>query len=421
MAPFPANADWRYRALIATLSPLLAGATLWQAVQAGDSRMARQRLGLGLPRRTDRPVWLHMSSVGEVNAAKPLVAALRRRRPDLPILVSTFTPTGAATALQLFGPGIEHVYLPLDFRHAVQRFLRSIRPRCALIMETEIWPQLFHQCRADGIPLLIINGRISKRTLDRPGWIRRFLAEALRNADRILARSETDAQRFIALGAAADRVEVIDNIKFARPAAGAGAPAPILLPRPYVVAASTHDDEELRLSRAWLSSHLGDTRLLVIVPRHPKRKTAIVQQLRPIIGDRLAVRSDNDRVSADTRVYLADTFGELTGFIAGSELVFIGGSLAPRGGQNIIEAARLGKVALFGPHMEHFADERVLLLAHEAAIEVADAEELIKQIAGLLADPERLEAIGRRARLAVDAKGDVAERYLDAVSPYIMR
>lgn len=421
MAPSPANADWRYRALITALAPLLAGITLWQAARAGDSRMARQRLGIGLPRRTDRPVWLHMSSVGEANAAEPLIAALRRRNPGLPILVSTFTPTGAATALKKFGPGIEHVYLPLDFQHAVRRFLRRIRPRCALIMETEIWPRLFHQCRADGIPLLIVNGRISQRTLDRPGWMRRILAEALRNADRILARSGTDAQGFISLGAAADRVTVIGNIKFARPAAGAEVPAPIELPRPYVVAASTHEDEELQLCRAWLSSRLGDTHLLVIVPRHPRRKAGLVQQLRPIVGGRLAVRSDKDRVVDATRVYLADTFGELTGFIAGAALVFIGGSLAPRGGQNVIEAARLGKVALFGPHMEHFADERALLLADEAAIEVADADDLMKRIGGLLADPERMLAIGRRARLAVDAKGDVAERYLDAVSPYIMR
>lgn len=414
-----AEPDWRYRALITALAPLLAGHALWQAMQARDPRLARQKLGIGIPLRTDHPLWLHMSSVGEVNAARPLVDALRRRYPDLPIVVTTFTPTGAATAVAAFGPGIEHVYLPLDCRHAVRRFLRRIRPRCALVMETEIWPRLFHQCRADGIPLLIVNARLSQRTLGRPAWMRRILARALANVDRILARSETDARGYAALGAA-DQTTVIDNIKFAHADSDATASTPIALPRPYVVAASTHDDEELQLARAWLAAGLGATHLLVIVPRHPKRKAAILAQLRPL-GALLAVRSDGDPVGADTLLYLADTFGELSRFIAGAELVFVGGSLVPRGGQNVIEVARAGKVALFGPHMENFADERDLLLTAEAAIGTSDAGALMREATALLADPERRQVIGRRAQTLVDAKAGVAERYLEAVAPYIMR
>lgn len=426
LRPQQQQADWRYRAFLTLASPLLTGATLWQAWQVGDSRLVRQRLGLGLPRRSDRPLWIHMASVGEVNAAAPLIDALRRRHPDLPIFVTTFTPTGAANAMHKFGPGIEHVYLPLDFHHAVRRFLQHTRPRCALILETEIWPRLFDRCRREDIPLLIVNGRLSSRTLDRPAWMRGILARALDNVDHVFARSPSDADGFRSLGVNTERISVTGNIKFAAAAGGntTGDPgddtlsAPITLPRPTVVAASTHDDEERQLARAWLASPLRDSYLLVIVPRHPKRKAAILDQLRPL-GARLAVRSDGDPIDARTEIHLADTFGELPAFIAGAELVFIGGTLVPHGGQNVIEVARLGKVALFGPHMENFADERDLLLGAAAAIPAGDVEALMRELAGLLADPERRQAIGERARRLVEERGDVAERYVDALVPWI--
>jgi 3-deoxy-D-manno-octulosonic-acid transferase len=412
------NADWRYRAITTLAAPLLAGYSLWQGWQAHDPRLARQRLGLGLRPRNDRPLWVHMSSVGEVNAAAPLIAAIRQALPDLPVLVTTFTPTGATNARERLGAEIEHVYLPLDLRHAVRRFLHTTQPRCALIMETEIWPRLFAHCRAEGIPLLIVNGRLSGRTLDRPAWIRAILGQALASVDRILARSARDAEGFRALGAGEKQVEVIDNLKFARPASGVAPRAPIRLPRPYVVAASTHDDEELQIARAWLASDLRDSHLLVIVPRHPRRKQAILEKLRPL-GARLAVRSDGEAVDRDTEIHLADTFGELPGFIAGADLVFIGGSLIPRGGQNVIEVARAGKPALFGPHMENFADERDLLLDNDAALAVVDADALIRAMTDLLHDAERRRAIGDRARALVESRGDVVGRYLDAIAPWL--
>ncbi len=415
--------DPRYGILATALSPLLTGYTLWQAVRAHDPRMARQKLGIDLPLRTDRPVWLHMASVGEVNAAEPLIRLLRERHPALPVLVTTFTPTGAATAARKFGSDVEHVYLPLDFRGAVRRFLRRIRPRCALIVETEIWPRLYHQCRADGIPLLIINGRLSQRTLSKPAWQRRILARALAGVEHVFARSEKDAEGFRLLGVAPARLSVVDNLKFARAGMAPSqtiAPAAIMQARPYVLAASTHDDEERRIAAAWLASELQERYLLVIVPRHPARKAAILAQLRPLTHN-IAVRSENAAVDAGTRIYLADTFGELPHFIAGAELVFVGGSLVPRGGQNLIEVAAQGKVALFGPHMDNFADESALLSSAQAALRIGDEKELITTMASLLAAPERLRTMGERGRELVAAKSAVAERYLDAVTPYIMR
>jgi len=411
------KAGWPYRALVTTLAPLLAWHSIAQARQAGDERMARQKLGKDFPQRRDRPVWIHMASVGEVNAAYPLVIEMRQRYPDVPIIVTTFTPTGAATAVKKFGPEIEHVYLPLDFNKGVKAFFQQLKPRCALIMETEIWPRLFYHCTLNRVPLVIVNGRLSQRTLNKPAWVRSIYKKALRNVDQVLARSATDARHFVDLGAEAKNVQVIDNIKFA-----AVAPTKettiIGLPRPYVLAASTHDDEELQISRVWLASELSQTYLLVIVPRHPKRKTAILQQLQPLTAH-LAVRSDNDAVTEDTQIYLADSFGELPGFIAAAELVCMGGSLIPRGGQNVIEVARQGKVALFGPHMNNFADERDLLLKVQAAVEVTDAKELIKKTTELLSNPEQLKTMGQRAQQLVHSKTGVAQRYLDALAPYL--
>lgn len=410
--------DWRYRAIATLATPLLAAHSAWLAHQGGDRRLLAERLGLhrGAP-RTDRPVWLHMSSVGEVNAAHALVEALRDRRPEIPLVVSTFTPTGAQTAAARFGPDIEHVYLPLDLGPTVRRFLDRVRPRCALVMETEIWPRLFAECRRRAVPIVIVNGRLSHRTTERAAWIRRVLARALEGVDQVLARSEEDAARYRGLGMAPDRIRVIDNIKFA----AAPQPAePIVLARPYVVAASTHEDEELQIARAWLSTDLPRTHLLVIVPRHPRRRDAVLEQLRPF-GARLAVRSAGDAVDAETAIYLADTFGELRHFMAGAEVVLMGGTLVSRGGQNVIEPARLGRPILFGPHMENFAEERELLLARDAAGEVIDAGRMVTRTAELLADPGTRAAMGRRARDAIESKGDIAGRYVDALEPWLTR
>lgn len=409
--------NWLYRISLTLLAPLLAWHSIAQARRADDPRMARQKLGKDLPERHDRPVWIHMASVGEVNAAWPLVMELRQRHPELSLIVSTFTPSGAATAQKKFGPDIEHVYLPLDFDQTVRNFFQRIKPRCALIMETEIWPRLFYRCRLNGIPLVIVNGRLSARSMDKPGWIRAVHQDALRNVDRILARSKTDAENFIELGVDQDKIQVIDNIKFAAPPAQQSI-EPLSLTRPYILAASTHDNEELQLSRAWLASKLSQKYLLVIAPRHPKRKAAILQQLRPLTKQ-LAVRSDNEAVTSATQIYLADTFGELPGFIAGAEIVCMGGSLIARGGQNVIEAARLGKATLFGPHMDNFADERDLLIEGGAGVEVENASALIDTAAQLLGRPDQLKDMGRRAQQLVNAKADVARRYLDALEPYL--
>ncbi len=415
MSVKPTSPPWQYRLLFILLAPLLLLHTLWQAWQSRTLRLAQQRFGIGLPQRHDRPVWIHMASVGEVNAAVPLIQALQQRHPALPIIVTTVTATGAAMAKKKL-PGIEHCYLPLDFAYSSRAIVRAIAPRCLIIMETELWPQLYYQCGRQQIPLLIANGRLSQRTLNRPPWVHTVYRRALTNVTQVLARSEKDARHFVALGSDPQQVTVVGNIKFATP--HATVINPITLPRPYVVAASTHHDEELQISQAWLASPLSGHYLLVIVPRHPARKNAILKRLFPL-NAAVATRSSSEIVTDTTQIYLADTFGELQQFIAGAALVCMGGSLIPRGGQNLIEVAHQGRVALCGPHMDNFEDECELLLKHQAAFQVSSAHELIEKIEELLRQPETLQTLGQQAKALVNRQADMAKRYANALEPYL--
>ncbi len=401
----------RYRLLLALVSPLLLGYTLWQALRHRDLRYLRQRLGF-FPRMSgERPLWLHAASVGELNAALPLIEVLRREAPQRPLLLTTATPSSARLAARRLPAGVTHAYLPLDWRGAVGRFLTRVNPRCALVMETELWPNLFAACAERAITLVIVNGRLSLRTLNAPGWLCRQYRCALGRVDAVLARSDADRAGFLALGAPAERIQVIGNIKFSGTASDV---APITLPRPYALAASTRDGEEVLVWQAWQRQPRGD-RLLVVVPRHPQRRRTILRDL-GLPPEQVALRSRGDVITAQTRLYLADTFGELTGFIAGAELVFVGGSLVPRGGQNLLEAAALGRPLLFGPHIDNFADEARLLLEHEGALQVSDAAALGEAFTLLVGDAGRRAALGEKARQMVEERRDMAERYARALA-----
>jgi len=401
-----------YRLLLAVLAPILVVYTAWQALRARELRYLRERLGWYKGRPGAGGIWLHAASVGEVNAAAPLLEYLHRRCPTLPITVSTVTTTGAAVVRRRLPQAVEHAYLPLDFPYAVRRFLSHHRPGCALILETEIWPTLFDQCARRGIPLLIVNGRLSQRTLGAAAWLRRIYRAALTEVTAVLARSPEDAAAYETLGAPAKRVHTLGNIKFAVTTSPA---APIDLGRPYVLAASTHDDEELRLARAWQQAAVGH--LLVIAPRHPHRLASILKQLAPL-GVNVASRSRGEPVQPDTQVYVADTFGELSRFIAGAEIVFMGGSLIPRGGHNILEVGAAGKPVVFGPHMENFAQEARLFLKGGAGAEAPDEEGMLKTLQGLLDDPAKRRHMGQQGRRLLEEQGGVIEAYAEAIAEY---
>ncbi|MBI3774123.1 MAG: 3-deoxy-D-manno-octulosonic acid transferase [Gammaproteobacteria bacterium] len=402
----------KYNVLLWVLSLPLSIFTLGQALRRGGRRYAMQRLGWGYPQFTQRPIWLHAASVGEVIAALPLLERLRIRFPSASMLVTTATPTGATIAATRLPSGINHAYLPIDWHGAVRRFIRTTQPRCALIMETELWPNLYARCNTSGIPLVLVNGRLSARTLRAGGWVRGVYHATLAQVTAVLARSETDRAAFVELGAAAYCVSVAGNIKFSADA-GRHDLAPIQLDRPYLLAASTHHDEELQLARLWQDLALNDF-MLVIAPRHPHRAKAILGQLATLRLN-VAVRSRGDTVTAQTAVYLADTLGELPAFIRGSALVFMGGSLVPAGGHNILEPARAGKAVVFGPHMRNFTDEARTLLSANAAVQVRDVAELGAHLTRLLNNPQQCCELGQRAQTLLDNYADVADRYLEAV------
>lgn len=407
----------RYRLLLRLLAPLILIFNTWQAMRAGEPRLFWQRLGLRLPQRTDTPLWLHAASVGELIAAQPLIAALRERFPYIPIIITTVTPTGAALAQQRLPADVQHIYLPMDWPGATQRFLRAVKPRAALIMETELWPNLFANIAQQNIPLIIVNGRLSARSRDTAAWIKKLYAITLTNVDAILARSADDAGAYIQLGAPADKVHLLGNIKWANSNNAAEIQA-IDLGRPYVLAASTHDNEEQQLARIWKKmAQQTQGRLLVIAPRHPQRRLDILKQLQKQYSNQaIAVRSRNDAINADTQIYLADTLGELESFMMSAEYIFMGGSLVPRGGHNILEPARLGKPIIFGPNMTNFIEETQLLLQAGGAKQVTDEQALRETLSDWLACPQSAAVFGKKAEQILLKQDSVLNDYLQIIS-----
>lgn len=403
-----------YCAASAALALPFAGYTVVRAARDGGWCYLRERLGWA-PRRTDSPLWIHCASVGEVIAALPLVRELEAHGHG-PMLLTTNTPTGRLVAKQRAPAEVDCAYLPLDWPAPVRRFLGRTRPRAGIILETELWPWLFAAAQRHGIPLALVNARLSVRTLRAPRWLHAALGRCLQGAAAILARSEDDAQGFRDLGAPPERVRVIGNIKFAAPIATAD--GRMDLGRPFVLAASTHDDEERQLATAWTSG--GDARtLLVIAPRHPDRGEPIADQLQDL-GLTVARRSRGEPVTDGTDVYLADTLGELPALIAGSELVIIGGSLIPHGGQNVLEPARAVRAILTGPHMDNFRDETAALVAAGGLRQCADADEVTAAARELLADPGKRRDMGERAAGVLAAGADMAARYREALEEEIL-
>lgn len=402
---------FRYRLLVWLLAPAILGYTVWIALRHGDLRYLWERLGFGRRPNSNGAIWLHAASVGEVNAAAVLVRRLAERCAPRRIVLTTVTPTGAAIARDRLGDFASHRYLPIDWPCAVRRFVRKLDPACLLVMETELWPNLYRACARAGVPIVLVNGRLSMRSLRENNWWRRVQGETLARVRTVLARSAADAETFMSLGVEAGRVRTLGNLKFA---VSGAAPAPVDLGRRYVLAASTRDGEERPIVEQWRACAHGD-RLLVLAPRHPTRLGEIMGTLAPLQA-RIAVRSRGDRIMTDTEIYIADTLGELAGFMAGAELVVMGGSFAPFGGHNILEPARLGRAVVFGPHMENFADEAELLRANEAAVRLDSSAQLAACLDDLFAHPDKVAALGQNGARLIAERAGVIDDYLAALA-----
>jgi len=397
-----------YQAVLLLLIPLGLLLTLRDAKRrAGGKRFVQQRLGFGYPGCEQPPTWFHAASLGEVNAIAPLLNRLKKAEPGATILMTTTTPSGAAAAAKL--EGVIHAYLPIDLPWAVCNFLKQYQPKQCVIAETELWPNLFIMAKRAGCAPTIINGRLSDKSLSKQ-WLYPLFALCLQQCEMIYTRSHKDNNHFQQLGADKAQLLTVGNIKFA---GELHAPADYdrLIQQNYILAASTHEDEEWQFCHSLAASG----KLLVIIPRHPERRDAILHSISRLPLN-IAVRSLGDEVNEQTQVYIADTIGEMMGFMAHADLVFMGGSLIPHGGQNMLEAARLGKAIICGPHSHNFIDEVAALKDVNAMLEVQDADELRVTVNELLGQPERLQVMGEKASELMQNNGGIARQYYKLLS-----
>ncbi len=395
-----------YNGLLYLILPLALLRLYWRGRRdAGHRQRWRERLGF-VPTLLPGGLWVHAVSVGETRAALPLIRALLDRYPDLPLLVTTTTLTGSRQVREALGERVQHVYAPYDLPGATRRFLQRARPRLAVIMETELWPNLLRQCATASIPVLLANARLSERSARGYGRIRGLTAALLRDVTLIAAQADADAARFRALGA--PRVEVTGNLKY-------DLALPVDLPergqrlrrdllgdqRPVWIAASTHAGEDEPILEAFARLCARWPALLLLVPRHPERFDSVAALCRQQ-GFSVIRRSERKVCAPDTTVFLGDSMGELLLFYAAADLAFVGGSLVATGGHNVLEPALLGLPVLFGPHMFNFTEAGERLLEAEAAWRVADAGELAAAVDRLLTDSELRQTAGRRGQAVVE-------------------
>jgi 3-deoxy-D-manno-octulosonic-acid transferase len=386
-----------------------------------------QRLGfyrreIGTLSPSDRPVWIHAASVGEVRSAEPLISAFKARAPRKKILLSTFTATGNRIAKQT--PGVDSViFLPCDFLWIVRRALNRINPALLVIIETEIWPNLLRQSYRRGTPVLLLSGRLSVKAQKRYASYRGFFRRVLGCFSAIGMQTAEDAKRIVALGADARKVSVVGSLKFAAPSRNGNRDA-VAGPAPgeklWLVAGSSHDGEETILLEALrLARRQFPNLSMIVAPRHPERFVEVARLLRGS-GFTLQVKSATARADWFSKdILLLDTVGELVDFYALADIAFVGGSLVPVGGHNVLEPARFGKAILFGPHMNNFAELAAALKQAGAAVEVSGAEELATTVTGLLADGAKRRSMGRAAaelagasEHALALNWQLAQRYL---------
>ncbi|MFV3412672.1 lipid IV(A) 3-deoxy-D-manno-octulosonic acid transferase [Pseudomonas nitroreducens] len=390
------------------------------------ARRVGERFALGLPALKPGGIWVHAVSVGESIAAAPMIRALMQRYPGLPITVTCMTPTGSERIRAMFGDQVQHCYLPYDLPWAASRFLDRARPVLGVIMETELWPNHIHQCAKRGTPVALANARLSERSARGYARFAGLTRPMLEEMSWIAVQTEVEAERFRQLGARPDCVSVTGSIKFDLTI------APELLSRadelraqwqaqqrPVWIAASTHAGEDeiiLAAHRQLLKKH--PQALLILVPRHPERFNPMFE-LCAREGFRTQRRSIDEPVTADTQVLLGDTMGELLFLYALADVAFVGGSLVPNGGHNLLEPAALGKPVLSGPHLFNFLEIAAQLSEVGALREVVDAPSLAVAVAALWDEPAAAKRMAEAGLGVMKANQGALQRLLDGLGRLI--
>ncbi|WP_095180981.1 lipid IV(A) 3-deoxy-D-manno-octulosonic acid transferase [Pseudomonas sp. Irchel 3F6] len=418
-----------YTALFYLGLPLVA-IRLWLRARKAPAYAKRigERFTYGMPTLQPGGIWVHAVSVGESIAAAPMIRALLERYPTLPITVTCMTPTGSERIQALFAneARIQHCYLPYDLPCAAARFLDRVQPRLAVIMETELWPNHIHQCAKRGIPVALANGRLSQRSAKGYGRFSKLTAPMLAEMSLLAVQTAAEAQRFRDLGARPETVEVTGSIKFDLTI------DPQLLQRaaelrsrwqaqdrPVWIAASTHEGEDevvLEAHRRLLGSH--PDALLILVPRHPERFNSVFD-LCQREGFATVRRSTGANVDAQTSVLLGDTMGELLFLYALADSAFVGGSLVPNGGHNLLEPAALAKPVLSGPHLFNFLDIAAQLREAGALAEVDDAEGLAVEVQRLFELPRDAQRMAEAGLAVMRRNQGALQRLLDGLARLI--
>ena len=414
---------WSYTLLITLLFPYVLFHLLWRGrKQPAYLQHVMERFGFYGITPTKPLIWLHAVSVGESRAAVPLIQQLQKHYPQYQILITHMTPTGRDAGETLFGDSVLRCYLPYDYPFAVKRFLAHFQPSIGLLMETEIWFNLIHACTNARMPLFLVNARLSARSARKYARFKHLTRESLINLSGIAAQTEMDAQRLTTLGAPA--VRVMGNLKFDIPPPVAALQMGLTLrdrfgpARPVLLAASTRDGEEALLIDMLATINIPNL-LTVIVPRHPQRfdDVAALLQKHAIHFQR---RSAETPIAPDTKVVLGNSMGEMFAYYAACDIAFIGGSLLPYGGQNLIEACAVGRPVIVGPHTYNFAAATENAVRAGAAIQVNDADELALKIAELLSNGQKTRAMSDAGLNFSRSHQGATQRILQLIEPYLI-
>ncbi len=407
-----------YSLLLRLALPLALLRLYWRSLKSPAYRQrVAERLATDSPGPEPADVWVHAVSLGETQAAQPLIRHLLRREPAERVLVTTTTPTGAARVRELFGNEVQHRYTPYDLPDVVGRFLDRVKPRLVVVMETEIWPNTLEACARRRIPVLLANARLSERSARGYRRAGALTGQSLRRFDLIAAQTEADARRFLDLGADRDRVQVTGSIKFdQRLPASLQDQAEVMRRRlgvrPVWVAASTHEgeDEPVLVAHRRILESVPNA-LLVLVPRHPERFDRVASL---VTREKFALvrRSSREPCTGETAVLLGDSMGELQVFLAAADAAFIGGSLVPTGGHNLLEAAAVGVPVATGPHVFNFATITELLIEAGGAVQIGNAAELAELMARWLTDATERARVGENGRRVVEQNRGALERLI---------
>jgi 3-deoxy-D-manno-octulosonic-acid transferase len=384
-----------YSFLFYSAIPLVISRLWWRSLKNPAYRQRIfERFGIYSQSYQQNVIWFHAVSVGESEALFPLIRLIQTRQPQISILITTTTPTGSARVQAVLGDGVQHVYLPYDLPDVIARFLKTFTPKIAVIVETEIWANLFHACEKNQISLYLINARLSEKSVQGYQKIPSLVLPALNAITKIATQTENDKTRFIAIGAKPETVENLGNIKFDVTIddeifkQAQNLKTQFFTKRFIFLAASTHDGEEILLLDAYknLKKHIPEL-LLAIAPRHPER-FATVENLTKTENLKIVTRTSTQICENETDVFLIDTLGELKLFYATADLAFVGGSFVPVGGHNVLEPAAVGVPVLFGLEMQNFALIAEKILAAKAAIQCKNVSELENKIIEIYNQPE---------------------------------